>query len=120
MSKQEYHFDRNNMSLIDESVFTHEKLRRDVEKCLQRRAVEAEARELATLREFYASKAVIYEKYASQGSYFATYLLNLAHLPKQEGKALGQASGPVRRNITPLITERFKTERNTLNLRSHI
>lgn len=105
LSKQEYHFDRNNMSLIDESVFTHERLRKDVEKCLQRRAMEVEMRELWALREFYASKAVIYEKYASQsGNYFATYLLNLAHLSKQDGKMLGQTSCQVRKNITPLIT----------------
>lgn len=108
------------MALIDESLFTHEKLRRDVEKCLQRRPVESDNRELSTLRDFYASKAVIYEKYASQGSYFATYLLNLAQLPKQDAKSLGQTSCQVRKNITPLISERFKTERNTLNLRSHI
>lgn len=110
LSRQEYHFDRNNMNLIDESVFTQERLRKDVEKCLQRRAMEMEMRELSTLRDFYTSKAVIYEKYPSQsGNYFATYLLNLAHLPKQDGKMLGQTSCQVRKNITPLITERFKT-----------
>lgn len=120
ISHQEYHQDRNNMALIDESVFAHQKLRRDVEKCLQRRAHEAEHGELSTLCDFYASKAVIYEKYASQGNYFATYLLNLAQLPKSEAKSLGQTSYPVRSNLTPLTTDRFRTERTTLNLRSHV
>jgi hypothetical protein len=110
LSQHEYHIDRNNMNLIDESIFTHEKLKKDVAKCLsnQKKVLQkAENLDLVTLKEFYASKPLIYEKFVNHLSnhYFATFILNLSQLPKhQETKNLASSSYQVRKTITPLIT----------------
>jgi hypothetical protein len=34
LARHEYHQDRNNMALIDESVFAHQQLKQDVSHCL--------------------------------------------------------------------------------------
>lgn len=37
LSQCEYHIDPNNMNLIDESIFNHEKLKNDVAKAIQKK-----------------------------------------------------------------------------------
>ncbi len=38
LSQHEYHIDRNNMNLIDESIFNHEKLKQDVAKAIAKKS----------------------------------------------------------------------------------
>jgi hypothetical protein len=90
-----YDADRNNMNLIDESLFNHIKLKQDVVRCLQSRhhANNSCSAELSTLREYYANKHLIYERYMpsfEDNQHFGTFILKLSQLGKQktEGKSV--------------------------------
>lgn len=109
LAHHEYYVDRNNMTLIDESAFSHEKMKKDLAKLLQKNKNTQPEKELFTLRDYYSHKAVIYEKYAAgeRSNYFATFVLNMSAIAKEQGDKMGK-SGFVIRNKTPLMTERGK------------
>ena len=59
-------------------------LKKNVAKCLAKNKMDTVSAELFTLKEFYAGKFLVYEKYDNQNSnYFATFLLNLSSVNKE-------------------------------------
>lgn len=59
LNNQEYHIDKNNMILMEEAAFAHEKMKKDLAKCWGLKKT-IQGLELLTLREFYATKSLIY------------------------------------------------------------
>lgn len=71
------------MILMEEATFAHEKMKKDIAKSFGiKRTIPRH--ELLTLREHYAGKSLIYEKYPSScgGDYFATYTLNMSNISR--------------------------------------
>lgn len=72
------------MDLINESLFSHEKLKNDFVKCLQGNVKKMPLlTELLTLKQFYSNKTLIYEKFytnSEKNNYFATFTLNMGSL----------------------------------------
>lgn len=63
LAHHEYHIDRNNMALIDESLFSHQRLKQSIAKCIQKgKKDQLYQKELLTLKEYYCNKTSIYEK----------------------------------------------------------
>lgn len=82
LNTHEYHLDRNNMILLEENAFAHDKMKKDLAKYFGVRKTIPGAEQL-TLGEFYAGKALLYEKFtAGKSNYFATFVLKMSEMGK--------------------------------------
>ena len=114
------------MNLIDESLFNHIKLKQDVVRCLlpRQHVNNSCSTELPTLKEFYANKHLVYERYmpsSEDSQHFGTFILKLSQLGKQKTEAKSVSVHQVhhsRNSRTPiLLSERSCTERLGLHCR---
>ena len=65
----EVHQDKNNMQMIEESAFRHEKMKKDVLKAINgvNRVENVANKNLPTLEEYYERQQLIYDKFENNG-----------------------------------------------------
>ena len=105
-------FDHNNMGLLEESAFQHNRLKKDVLGFLLNHHLPSKTvnkKHLLTIQEYYEGKNLVYERYPVKKE-FGTYMLDTRTVIKEELKKKNQTNS---KPYSAPVTFRNKVEFNS-------